>query len=155
MKKWNLKVKSNVQEISKKLNATLGTSKGFIFQTENSKNDAVSFKIHKRGLYVFNLMFLNKVIVNGKILKSKTKNETHLEISFTQYILWKLAIFTSLFIGFVYLIATISGISKNSLLILPAIIVLAAGALLLFAVQKKFEKDTEAYKTLISKILES
>lgn len=153
MKKWNLKIKSNVQEIIKKLNAAFEAADGFVFNIDKGKNDSATFTLHKRGLYAFYLMFINKIIVNGKILKTNTENETHIEISFTQYFLWKLVIFTHLFLGLGFLITIFSGISSNAYMYIPGGILLAVGIVLWIAVQKKFEKDVQAYKTLISEIL--
>jgi len=155
MKKWNFKVKSNIQEIIKKLDSTLGYADGFVFNIDNGKNDSVTFKVRKRGLYAFYLVFINKIIVNGKILKTDTENETNIEISFTQYFLWKLIIFTHMFLGLGFLIAIFSGISSSASLYILGGILLAVGIVLWIAVQKKFEKDIQEYKTLISEILES
>jgi len=155
MKKWNFKVKSNIQEIIKKLNSTLGSADGFVFNIDNGKNDSVTFKVRKRGLYAFYLVFINKIIVNGKILKTDTENETNIEISFTQYFLWKLVIFTHMFLGLGFLIAIFSGISSSASFYIFGGILLALGIVLWIAVQKKFEKDIQEYKTLISEILES
>ena len=154
MKAWNFKVKSNPQEIIKKLDSTLGSVDGFVFNIDNGKNDSVTFKVHKRGLYAFYLMFVNKIIVNGKILKTDTENETNIEIFFTQYFLWKLIIFTHMFLGLGFLIVIISGIGNNAFMYIPGGILLAIGIVLSIAVQKKFEKDIQEYKTLISEILE-
>ncbi len=153
MKKWNFKVKSNVQEIIKKLESTLRVD-GFVFNIDNDKNDSVTFKVRKRGLYAFYLIFINKIIVNGKILKTDTENETNIEISFTQYFLWKLVVFTHMFLGLGFLIAIVLAISSNVYMIIPGGILLAVGIVTWIAVQKKFEKDIQEYKTLISDILE-
>ena len=155
MKKWNFKVKSNIQEIIKKLDATFGSADGFVFNIDKGKNDSVAFKVRKRGLYAFYLMFINKIIVNGKISKTDTENETNIEISFTQYFLWKLVIYTHVFLGFGFLIVLISGINSSAYMLIPAGIFLVVGIVLWFAVQKKFEKDIQEYKTLISEILAS
>lgn len=155
MKEWNFKVKSNVQEIIKKLDAKFGSVDRFVFNINKDKNDLVTFKVRKRGLYAFYLMFHNKIIVNGKILKTNTENETNIEISFTQYFLWKLVIFTHLFLGLGILIVLISGVSNNPYILIPAVILLTVGIVLSIPVQKKFKKDIQEYKTLISKILES
>ncbi len=155
MKKWNLKVKSNVQEIIKKLESTLGSFDGFVFNIDNDKNDSVTFKVRKRGLYAFYLMFINKIIVNGKIFKTDAENETNIEISFTQYFLWKLIIFTHMFLGLGFLIAIISKISSSAFMYILGGILLAVGIVLWITVQKKFKKDVQEYKTLISGILES
>ncbi len=154
MKAWNFKVRSNSQEIINKLNSTLGSAKGFVFNMDHDENDSVTFKIRKRGLYAFYLMFINKVILNGKILKTDIENETNIEISFTQYFLWKLLIFTHMFLGFGFLIAIFSGMINNPSLFMLGGVILVLGIVLWIAVQKKFEKDVQEYKTLISKILE-
>ena len=155
MKKWNFKVKSNVQEITKKLDSALGSVDGLDFNIDNGNNDLVTFKVRKRSLYAFYLMFVNKIIVNGKILKTNTENETNIEISFTQYFLWKLIIFTHMFLGLGFLIMIILGINSSAFMYILGGIVLAVGIVLSIAVQKKFEKDIQEYKALISKILES
>ena len=155
MKKWNFKVKSNVQEISKKLDAKLGSVEGFVFNIDNSNNDSVTFKVRKQALYAFYLIFINKIIVNGKILKTDTENETNLKITFTQYFLWKLVVFTHMFLGMGFIIAIISGNSSNPLMYILGGILLTVGIVLWITVQKKFEKDIQEYKTLISKILAS
>ena len=155
MEKWNFRVKSNVQEIIKKLDATFGSVDGFVFNIDNAKNDSVKFKVRKRGLYAFQIMFVNKIIVNGNILKTDTENETDIEISFSQYFLWKLVIFTNMFLGFGFLIVLISGISSSAYMVIPAGIFLVVGIVLSIAVHKKFEKDIQEYKTIISKTLAS
>ena len=154
MRYWNFKVKSNIQEIVQKLDATLGSADGFVFHLDKDKNDSATFKVHKQGLYAFYLMFINKIIVNGKMRKTDTQNETDIEISFTQYFLWKLIIITHLILGLGFLLAIFLGINSNPSLYLLGGILLAIGIVLWIAVQKKFEKDIQEYKTLISAILE-
>ncbi len=154
MKKWNFKVKSNIQEITKKLDATLGSSKGFVFNIENNTNDSATFKVRKRALYAFYLLFINKIIVNGSISKTNSENETHIEISFTQYFLWKLVILTHLLLGLGYLIAIITETINNLFMFVPAILLVVVGFVLLTIIQKKFKKDVQEYKTLISGILD-
>jgi hypothetical protein len=155
MKEWNFKVKSNIQEIIKKLDATLGSADGFDFSRDKGENDSITFKVRKRGLYAFYLMFINKIIVNGKLLKAGSENETNIEISFSQYFLWKLVVYTHVFLGLGFLIILISGIISSAYMLIPAGIFLAVGIILWFAVQKKFAKDIQEYKTLISEILAS
>ena len=154
MEEWNFKVKSSVQEIIKKLDSSFGSADGFDFNIDKGKNESVIFKVNKRGLYAFYLMFVNKIIVNGKILKTDTENETNIEISFAQYFLWKLIIFTYIFLGLGFLIVLISGIRSSAYMLIPTGIFLVLGIVLSIAVQKKFEKDIQEYKTLISEILE-
>jgi hypothetical protein len=155
MQEWNLKVKSNVQEIIKKLEATLGYVDGFVFNIDNDKNDSVTFKVRKRGLYAFQIILLNRIIVNGKILKTDTENETDVEISFTQDVLTKLIMFINIFFGLgLSLTALISGINSNSYMLIAGGILITIGIALWFDVQQRFERNIQKYKTLISEILE-
>lgn len=155
MKKWNFKAKNNVQEISKKLDDSLGSVNGFVFNIEKADEDSVTFKVRKQGLYAFYLIFINKVIVNGKILKTNTKNEANIEISFSQYFLWKLLIFTHIFLGLGFLVTIVLKINSTGLMYLMGGIFLAAGIILWISIKKKFKNDIQEYKTLISGILES
>lgn len=154
MKRWDFKVKSNVQEIITKLDATLGTTGRFILDVHQGEHNSATFKIQKRGLYAFYLMFLNKIIVKGKILKTDTENETHIEITFTQYFLWKLVIFSHILLCMGFLISLFSQSSGSAFMYLLGGILVAAGIILWITVQNKFKKDIEEYKTLISGILE-
>jgi len=155
MKKWNLKVKSNVQEIVKKLDSTFGTNDGFVLNIDNEKNDSVTFKVRKRFLHTYSYMDYNKTNVNGSILKTDTENETNIEIYFTRHFLMKLIIFFNIVLGLGYLIAIISGILSNAFMYIVLGILLAFGIGLWNSIQKKGEKDIQEYKILISEILES
>jgi hypothetical protein len=154
MKRWNIKVKNSVQVIIKKLDSSLGGDR-FVFDMDEGENDSATFKVHKRGLYAFYLMFVNKIIVDGKILKTDTENESNIEISFTQYFLWKLIIFTHMFLGLGFLAAIISKGSSSIFMYIFGAILLALLIVLWITVQNKFKKDVEEYKTLISGIVES
>ena len=59
-----------------------------------------------------------------------------------------------MFLGLGFLIAIVLAISSNVYMIIPGGILLAVGIVTWIAVQKKFEKDIQEYKTLISDILE-
>lgn len=155
MKNWSFSVRNSTQDVVKKLETSLGTSDGFVFNIENGHNDSVNFEVHKKGLYAFYLMFVNKITVNGKIQKTNLENESKIDISFSQYFLWKLVVFTHLLLGLGFLIAVFSGIKNNPSLLILGGVLLAMGIILWFAVQKKFEKDIKEYKILISQILES
>lgn len=151
MKTWNFKVKSNPQEIIKKLDSALGPADGFVFNMDHDKNDSVTFKVRKRVLYGPQIIFRNHIIVNGKMVKSDTENETEVEISFTQHFLTKLD--ASVYLGF-GLIIIILGISRSAILYIPGGILLAIGIALWIDVQKRFGRDIQKYKILISEILE-
>lgn len=151
MEKWNFKVKSKPQEIINKLNSALESFDGFVFNIDHAKNDSVLFNLRKRVIYPDQILHRNRIIVNGKILKTDIENETDVEISFTQHFLmtWTIFIFFVL-----CLVAIISIIYSPASMYIPGGILLAVGILLWIALHKKFEKDIQNYKTLISEILE-
>ena len=149
MKAWNFKVKSNPQEIIKKLDDALGSVKGFVLNMDNDRNDSLTFKLRKRSLNYLNFIRENQIVVNGKILETDSENETDLEISFSQHFITILHV--SFFLG-LGLLAIILGIS-NSAIMLYGGILLVIGIALWIDVQKNFKKDIQKYKTLISEIL--
>lgn len=154
MKTWNFKVNSNPKEISKKLESALGAVDGFVFNINREKNNSMSFRVRKRVLYAWYLVFQNWTIVNGELLKNDTENKTNVVIAFNQHFLIRLIIFTHIFLGLGFLIAIISGISSNASMYIVGGALIAIGIVLRIAVQKKFKKDVQKYKTLISEILE-
>ena len=154
MKKWNLKVKGNPQEIINKLDAALKSFGGFIFNIDHDKkSDTVAFKIRKPIKYPDQILHRNRTIVNGKIFKTETENLTDIEISFTQHFFMTLTVFSVILLGLV-LVVTIPKISSGASIFLLEGILLVLGIILWIAVQKKFERDIQKYKTLISEILE-
>jgi hypothetical protein len=155
MKAWNFKAKSNPKEISKKLESALGSVDGFVFNINNDNNGSAIFNMRKLVHYPSQIFHVNRIIVNGKILKTDAENETNVEVSFTQHYLITLIIVTHLFLGLGALIAIFSGINSSASMYILGGILLAIGVVLWIAVQMKFEKDIQKYKTLISEILES
>lgn len=153
MKVWNFDIIGNPKEISEKLESALGSVDRFVFNINRDKNNSVTFKVRKRILYVWYMYFHNWTIVNGKLLKTNTENKTNVEISFTQHWFIILIIYTQMFLGLGLLIPIILGISSSTSLYIPGGILLAIGIVLRIAVQKKFRKDIQKYKALISEIL--
>lgn len=154
MKKWNFKVKNSPKENGQKLESALGPANGLVFNLGHDKNNSVTFKIRKRVLYAWYWMFQNWTTVSGKLLDMNTGNKTNVEISFNQHLLIRLIVFTNMFLGLALLVAIITGISKGTYMYVFGGILLAIGIVLWIALQKKFEKDIQNYKILISKILE-
>ncbi len=154
MKAWNFKVNSNPQKISKKLESALGSVNGFVFNMDQDKNDSVTFKVRKRVLYGWYMIFLNYIIVNGKLLKTDTENETDVKISFTQNFLMTLIIYTYMFGGLGFLIMILSGISSSASMYITGGILLAIGIVLWLEVRKRFDRKVQEYKIMISEILE-
>ena len=154
MKKWNFKIKNNPKEISKKIESALESVNGLVFNLNHDKSNLVTFEMRKRILYAWYLFYLNSIVVNGKLSKTDIENETDVEISFNQHFLWKLVIFTDMSIGLSILIVAISGENRSVSTYLFGTIILAIGVILWLGVQKKYERNIQEYKTLISKILE-
>ncbi len=153
MKKWNLKVKSNPQEVVNKLDAALKSFGGFVFNMDQDKSDSIIFNFRKPIKYPDQILHRNRTIVNGKISETDTENETNLEISFTQHFFMVLTIFSVVLFGLV-LITIIPRISSGPLMFILEGILVVLGIVLWIAIQKKFERDIMKYKALISKILE-
>lgn len=151
MKKWNFKVKSNPQEVINKLNSTLGSNDGFVFNIDQGKNDSAIFNMRKRVHYPDQILHRNRIIVNGKVLITDIENETIVEISFTQHLVMILTVYISFGLG---LFAIISGIISSVSMYIPGGILLAVGIVLWITFQNKFEKDIQKYKIFISEILE-
>lgn len=154
MKKWNLKVKSNPQEIIEKLDSSLQSVGGFIFNTDHDNNDSVLFKIRKPVKYPDQILHRNRIVVNGKIVKTDTEHEADVEITFTQHLFMTLTVFSVIISGLA-LIAMISRITDTTTMYILGGILVVVGLVLWIAKQKKFEKDILSYKTLISGLIES
>lgn len=154
MKQWNFKIKSDIKDVSKKLESALTSADGFDLNIKKVKNDSLTFRLRKTGLYAFQIIFQNRIIVNGKIIKTCAKNKTDLEISFTQDFLTKLIIFIFIISGLtVSLTAIISDINNNSTMLIVGGILLIIGIGLWFDINRKFENNIQKYKKLISEIL--
>ncbi len=150
MKTWNLKVKSNPQEISKKLDSGLGTIGGFVFRMDTGTKNSVIFKVRKRSLNYLNFIRENQIVVNGKILETDSENKTDIEITFSHHFLTML--YVSFFVG-LGLLAIILGISNRATMLYGGISLLI-GIALWIDVRKNSERNIRKYKTLISEILE-
>lgn len=154
MKKWNFTIKNNPKEISKKIESALKSVNGLVFNMNYDKNKSITFKMRKRILYAWYLFYINSIVVNGKLSKTDIENETDIEISFNQHFLWKSVIFTDIFMGLGVLIAVILGETSSVYLYLIGTLILAVGIILWIRIQKKYERNIQEYKTLISGILE-
>lgn len=153
MKKWNFKIKSNPKELGEKIESSLNSVNGLVFNLNRDKNDSIKFKMRKRILYPWYLFFLNSLVVNGKLSKSKNENESIVEISFTQHFLWIAVLFADIVAGLSLLIAVVSGEDNNFYTYLIGTLILAIGIILWIRIQKKYEQNIQEYKTLISQIL--
>ncbi|WP_339917177.1 DUF423 domain-containing protein [Yeosuana marina] len=154
MKAWKFKLKSSPKEISEKLESELKSIGGFVFHMNLEKNKSVTFKVRKRILYAWYIAFQNWTVVKGELLKNDTENRTNVEITFNQHFFIKLIIFTHIILVLGFLIAIISGINVNSTEYILGGTLLALGIVLWVALQRKFEKDIQKYKSLITDIFE-
>ncbi len=154
MKKWNFKIKSNPQENIKKLDSALDSIGGFIFNMDQGKNDSAIFNFRKPVKYPDQILHRNRIVVKGKVLKAATENETDVEISFMPHFFMTLTVISVVIFG-LWLIGVISETSTGASLYLFGGLIVAMGIALWVALQKKFERDVQEYKTLISEILES
>ena len=152
MKKWNLKVKNNPQDISNNLESAFKSVDGLSFDINRGEKNSIKFKMRKRILYAWYLPYVNSIIVNGKLSKTDN-NGTDVEILFHQHFLWKLLIFIHIVLGMGFLIAMILEKSNNAFTYLFGAIILVLGIFLWVKVKKKYEKNIEEYKTLISQPL--
>jgi hypothetical protein len=150
MKSWNIKVSRTPQEILKKLDESLGSGKGSVFTSEQ-KNDSILFKFRKRVLYPDQILHRNRVMVHGEISKGTTENESKVEITFKQHLVLILTISTW-FVGGLFALAL--GLTGRPSAYMYGTILLAIGIVFYLAVQRKFEKDIQTYRALISNILE-
>ncbi|WP_029035056.1 hypothetical protein [Salinimicrobium terrae] len=154
MKKWRIQIKNSPQEISKKLESSLGSADRFVLNMKSNKEDIVKFKIHKRILVALDNSSQNRIIVNGKIFKTDSANETNLEISFTPHPLLKLLWFGTFILGLGFLAGMFIKLNSNSYVIVFGGIILAMGIFLWLHHKKEFGKNVQEYKTMISRILE-
>ena len=116
--------------------------------------NSVTFKVRKKILYAWYMLFLNYIIVKGKLSKTAIEDETNVEIIFTLHFLMALIIFTYVLLFFGLLITIILGINNSLLMFVTGVILLAVGVLLWIEFQKRTDKKVQEYKTLISEILQ-
>jgi len=154
MEAWRFKLNRSPKEIGEKLDAELKSIGGFVFNINREKDKGVSFKMRKRILYAWYIAFQNWTVVKGELLKNDTEKETHVAITFNQHFLVKLIVFAHIILVLGFLIALLSGINVSTAMYLLGITLLALGIVLWIAIQRKFEKDIQKYKSLLSQIFE-
>ncbi|WP_081212480.1 hypothetical protein [Salegentibacter sediminis] len=154
MKAWNFQVNNSPQEISQKLESSLGVADRFVFKLDAHENNPVQFKLRKRFLLPFEINTQNNLIVNGKIVKAAAGNKTDIEVSFAQHPLALLLIYGHIILGLGILVGIFLNLSSNSYMYLFGGSLLAIGILLGFHLKKDFDKNVQEYKFLIAKILE-
>ena len=122
MKNGDFKVKNNPTEIKKNLQSSLASVNGFVIDIKSDNNRSFTFKIRKRLLYAWYIVYHNNLVVNGKLSGTDNQNETDVHISFGRNILWKFVIFAHLFLGLSFIAAIVLGNnSGNSMYLLAAL----------------------------------
>ena len=154
MKAWKFKLKSSPKEISETLESELKSIGGFVFDMNHKENESVTFKVRKRILYAWYMAFQNWTVVKGELLKSDTENMTNVEITFNQHFFIKLILFTHIILVLGFLIALLSGTNFNATMYILGGTILAIGIVLWMALQRKFDKDIQKYKSLFTDIFE-
>lgn len=155
MKTWNLIVKSNPEEISHTLESALKSVDGLVFKINNVDENVIKFKIRKRIQYAWYLMYSNNVVVDGKLSTTEIENETNVEMLFSQHFLWKLVILTHVFLVLGLLTAVTLGKISSTSTYLFGTVILVIGILLWSMVQKKYNRNIQEYKLLISTALKT
>jgi len=146
MEYWNFKVKKRPDEIIEKLETELNSIGGFVF----NKKNPTTFSFRKRVLYAWYMAFQNWTIVNGKLSNSNNENATNVKVSLNQHFLIRLIIYTHIILGFGLILGLlIAGKNEPSAYILGGLII-ALGIVIWIAINKKFKKDAEKYKGLIT-----
>ena len=156
MEKWNFIIKNTPKNISEEIESKLESLNGLVYNVKHDKNESITFQLRKRIRYAWYLIFLNSIVVNGKLSKTAVINETDVEISFNQHFLWKLVIFTYIMMGlgiFVAIIGDQNNQNHTSMYLFGALLI-GLGIILWISVRKKFRVNVQEYKTLISGMLE-
>ncbi|MBU3822996.1 DUF423 domain-containing protein [Flavobacteriaceae bacterium XHP0103] len=153
MKKWDFKIKNSPDEVSKKIKSVFKSTNGLVFSISQNKSKPIRFKMRKRILYPWYLYFINSIVVNGKLSKAETENESKVEIYFKQHFLWVLVVFTNIILGLALFLALVFQKSSSNYVYLIGTLILVIGIILMFRIHKKYEKNIQEYKILISEIL--
>lgn len=154
MKEWSFKLKRSPIKISEKLDFELKSIGGFVFNINHEINESVTFKIRKRILYAWYLAFQNWTVVKGELMNNNTENETDVKITFNQHFFIRLIIFTHIILVFGFLIALILGNYGNTSMYILVGALIVLGIVLWLTIQRKFEKDIQKYKLLMTEIFE-
>jgi hypothetical protein len=154
MKAWRFKLKRSPIEMGEKLESELNSIGGFVFNMNHKNKNSVTFRIRKRILYAWYMAFQNWTVVKGVLMNNDTENETHVKITFNQHFLIWLIISTHVILVIGFVISIISGINVNTSAYILVGILLISGIVLWLAIQRKFEKDVQKYKSLMTEIFE-
>ncbi|MFK7814182.1 MAG: DUF423 domain-containing protein [Maribacter sp.] len=147
MKNWNFKLKNQPKEIIKELESELNSIGGFSFNNKSTK----TFNFRKRILYPWYYAFQNWTVVNGELVENNVENITEVKISFNQHFLIIFIIFTQLILGLGLILGLFLATNNEPTTYVIGGIVIAFGIIVWIMANRKFKKDTEKYKVLITK----
>ncbi|MGJ8660297.1 MAG: DUF423 domain-containing protein [Cellulophaga fucicola] len=153
MKNWNFKMKTSPKEAAQKLEAELGSIKNFDFQVNRTSNNSFTFKMRKRILFAWGIIFHNHISVKGDLSPNIEEKQTDVNISFDRHLLTKAVILTYLFIGICWTVLLLSGANNSFYMYLVGGIALVVGIILWLYEKRVFDKKVEEYRTMISSIL--
>ena len=120
----------------------------------NSNSDFVVFKIRTRILIAIDSIIQSRTIVNGRIFKTNKSNETDVEISFSRHPLIKFLWLGHIILGLGFIVGIFLKFNIDPYVIIFGGILLTTGVLLWLHHKKEFDKNVQAYKKMISKMLE-
>ena len=149
MEYWRFKINIGPNEIIEKLESQLNSIGGFVFDKKNP----TTFSFRKRILYAWFMAFQNWTVVNGQLSNNNSENETNVTISFNQHFLIRLIIYTHIILGLCFLLALLASSKNDASTYIFGGLIISLGIIIWIATNKKFKKDAEKYKGLISETL--
>lgn len=144
MKTWLFKIKQSPQEVRERLQSL----SGFVVNTNSLESGQVKFSFRKRFLYPWYISFQNWTVVNGVI--SQTKDETQVEVAFSQHLFIQLILISHLLLGLGFLAALLTGYSSNNAFWFFSGALFTIGFVIFMRMIQKFKSDSKQYKTLLS-----
>ena len=154
MKAWRFQLENSPKQINDKLQSGLNGHGGFVLTTNLEGDGAMTFSVRKRIFYAWYLAFQNWTVAKGAVLKNGPKNKTTVDISFNQHLFIRLIILThsAVFLGFIA--AILAKAPMHDFIYVVVAAMLTAAIVLGVAIQRKFERDVQKFKTLLMHIFE-
>ncbi|PIB26438.1 hypothetical protein [Maribacter sp. 4G9] len=146
MESWNFKIEKRPNEITERLESELNSIGGFVFDKKNP----TTFSFRKRVLYAWYMAFQNWTIVNGKLSSNSTDNTTNVKISFNQHFLIRLIIYTHIILGLGLILGLFITTKNEPSTYIVGGLIIALGIVIWITTKRKFKKDAEKYKGLIT-----
>ncbi|WP_411896084.1 DUF423 domain-containing protein [Winogradskyella sp. A2] len=146
MESWNFKIEKRPNEITERLESELNSIGGFVFDRKNP----TTFSFRKRVLYPWYMAFQNWTVVNGKLSNDNTNNTTNVKISFNQHFLIQLIVYTHIILGLGLILGLFISTKNEPSTYIVGGLIIGFGVVIWIAIKRKFKKDTEKYKGLIT-----